>query len=267
MDKAPSRNQLSGRRTGARALQYILMPNLRYVIRTSDHPVARFARVARRAAIDFSLPVPRVFARPLVRVFYGVRAAYEWVLRVFLCEPFLKAQCETYGRGVHTGRFLHYIMGAGAIRLGHRVRLDGKSNFIFASVLPERPVLEIGDDSYVNHSCGFIVARRVTIGRNVMIAAGVVIFDSPGHPLDADERIAHRPPAPEDIKPVTIGDKVWIATGAKIFPGVTIGEGAVVAMDALVTKDVPPYTLVGGSPARPIRSLRPDASRSSGTAR
>jgi acetyltransferase-like isoleucine patch superfamily enzyme len=233
------------------------MPNLRYVIRTSDHPAARAIRSGVRGARGFALPVPRAVVLPIVKLFLALRTTYYWVWRVFVCEPFFKAQCARCGSGVHTGNFLHYILGVGDIVLGDRVKVDGKSNFVFASTLPERPVLEIGEGTYVNHACTFIVARRITIGRDVMLAAGVTIFDSPGHPLDAERRIAGLPPDPDDIRQVVIGDKAWIGSGVRIFPGVTIGEGAVVGMDSLVTKDVPPYTLVAGVPAKPIRTLRP----------
>jgi acetyltransferase-like isoleucine patch superfamily enzyme len=54
-------------------------------------------------------------------------------------------------------------------------------------------------------------------------------------------------------RPITVEDNVWIATGAMILPGVTIGEGAVVAAGAVVTKDVEPWTVVGGNPARFIK--------------
>jgi acetyltransferase-like isoleucine patch superfamily enzyme len=57
----------------------------------------------------------------------------------------------------------------------------------------------------------------------------------------------------EQILPVVIGNHVWIATNAIILPGVTIGEGAIVACGAVVTKDVPPHCLVAGVPARVVR--------------
>src|SRR5690606_34153345 len=60
-------------------------------------------------------------------------------------------------------------------------------------------------------------------------------------------------------KPVTIGNDVWIGHGAVIMPGITIGDGAVIAANAVVTKDVPPYIVVGGVPARALRPRFPDA--------
>ncbi|AHG90039.1 transferase hexapeptide repeat containing protein [Gemmatirosa kalamazoonensis] len=233
------------------------MPSLRATVKHSNHWAARLLRGAVYGARNFTLPVPRPVVVPLVKGFIALRAVYYWLVRVFVCEPFFKAQCARYGDGVRTGTFLHWIMGAGDIVVGDRVHVEGKVSFIFASILPERPRIELGDDTYVSHLCTFIAARRITVGRHVHIANGVTIFDSPGHPLDAERRTAGMAPDPEDIRAVCIGDKVWIGTGARIFPGVTVGEGSVIGMGAIVTRDVPPYSLAAGNPARVIRSLRP----------
>ena len=61
----------------------------------------------------------------------------------------------------------------------------------------------------------------------------------------------------EHSRPVVIGDDVWVGGGAIILPGVTIGEGSTVAAGAVVTRDVEPFTLVAGNPARLLRRLKP----------
>jgi acetyltransferase-like isoleucine patch superfamily enzyme len=67
--------------------------------------------------------------------------------------------------------------------------------------------------------------------------------------------MAGSPTADEEVKPVVIEDNVWIGRAAIIMPGVTIGEGSIVAAGAVVMSDVPPNTLVLGNPARQIRKL------------
>ncbi len=89
-------------------------------------------------------------------------------------------------------------------------------------------------------------AKEITIGSGVRIGRNVSIRDWNGpHVIISDTYRNHAP--------VHIGDRVWIASGCSIMPGVTIGEGSVIAANSTVTKDVPPRTLVGGSPARIIR--------------
>jgi phosphonate metabolism protein (transferase hexapeptide repeat family) len=143
--------------------------------------------------------------------------------------------------------------------LGRYTEIGARTSFVESSM---------GDYSYVVNDSSIIYT---TIGKFCSIAAMTRI--NPGnHPMhratqahftyrasayfegEADEaaffdwRRAH---------PVTIGHDVWIGHGAIILPGRTIGTGAVVAGGAVVSKDVPPYTIVAGTPAKPIRERFP----------
>jgi len=69
-------------------------------------------------------------------------------------------------------------------------------------------------------------------------------------------RLARSPALPEDVKAIHIEDNVWIGSGATIFPGVTLGEGCIVARGAIVMSSVPPYVIVAGSPARQVARLK-----------
>lgn len=108
-------------------------------------------------------------------------------------------------------------------------------------------VLKLGKHSYMNS--GLIqCAKSISIGDYCAIAGDVLIQDTDFHPLlDADGKDN------EYTRPISIGNHVWICAKAIILKGVTIGDGAVVAAGAVVTKDVPPYSLVGGNPARVIK--------------
>lgn len=107
--------------------------------------------------------------------------------------------------------------------------------------------------------------RSITIGDFVLIAPRVDIFDNDSHPLDAglrredaiDQFERKRPMVYDRVAcaEVVIEDDVWIGTKSTILKGVRIGKGAVVAAASVVTRDVPPHTLVGGNPARAIRTL------------
>jgi acetyltransferase-like isoleucine patch superfamily enzyme len=180
-------------------------------------------------------------------------------VRVFFCEPFFKAYCTRYGRNVHTGVFLHWIKGRGELIIGDNVRIDGKCSFSFAARFSEQPTLIIGDNTGIGHACSFRIGKKVVIGRHCRIAGNVSIFDSPGHPADPIARIAGSPPTDDEVRPVVIEDNVWIGERAIIVPGVTIGQGSVVAAGAVVMMDVPPNTMVAGNPARQFRKLTSSA--------
>ncbi|WP_127902065.1 sugar O-acetyltransferase [Solirhodobacter olei] len=108
----------------------------------------------------------------------------------------------------------------------------------------------IGRNVFVNQNCTFYDLGGIEIGDDVMIGPNVSLITS-GHPLDPARRRAGVTAAP-----IVIGANVWIAAGVTVIGGVRVGANSVVAAGSIVTRDVPPDTLVGGNPARVIRILR-----------
>ena len=109
--------------------------------------------------------------------------------------------------------------------------------------------IRIGRNVFVNQNCTFYDLGGLDIADDVMIGPNVSIITA-SHPLEPSQRRTI-----SIGKPIVIERNVWIATGATIIGGVTIGENSVVAAGSVVTKNVPPNTLVGGNPARVIRAL------------
>ncbi len=186
----------------------------------------------------------------------AVRSVYYFVARVFVCEPLFKAYCREYGRNLHTGVFLHWVQGRGDIIAGDHVRFDGTVGFTFAARRCRTPHAARGrpDGHQPQRQPGDRQARSPS-GKDVATAGHVAIFDANGHPADPEARRAGLPPSPEEVRPVRIGDNVWIGRHAIIHPGVTIGEGSIVSAGAVVMSDVPPMSVVAGNPARKIAVL------------
>ena len=111
----------------------------------------------------------------------------------------------------------------------------------------------IGNNFTGNYNLTILDIREVYIGDNVMIGPNTLI-STVGHPLTPMGRRKHMGIA----TPVHIGNDVWIGGNVTILPGVTIGNNVVVAAGAVVTKDVPDNTLVGGVPARKIKDIEND---------
>ena len=109
--------------------------------------------------------------------------------------------------------------------------------------------IRVGRNVFVNQNCTFYDLGGLDIADNVMIGPNVNIITS-GHPIEPSQRRAF-----VVARPIVIERNVWIAAGATIIGGVTVGENSVVAAGSVVTKDVPRNTLVGGNPARAIRSI------------
>jgi len=104
--------------------------------------------------------------------------------------------------------------------------------------------LKIGANSCIGHRATLDARGGLTIGNNVNFSSEVMIWTAQHDYRD--------PRFGTDFKPVAIGDFAWLGPRCILLPGVTVGEGAVVAAGAVVTKDVEPYTLVGGVPAQKI---------------
>jgi acetyltransferase-like isoleucine patch superfamily enzyme len=206
-----------------------------------------------------SVPAPKVVAKPALWVFVTLRTAYYFCLRVFVCEPIFKAYCTKYGKNLHTGCFIHWVNGKGRIILGDNVTVDGKCGISFGVRFSDSPTLEIGDNTGIGHNCSFTIGKRITIGRNCTLSGDIDIVDSNAHDTDPAARWAKLPPQTDDVRPVTIGDGVWIGRRCLIFPGVKIGEGSVIGAGSVVRSHVPPFSVVAGNPARVMfRLKRPD---------
>ena len=110
--------------------------------------------------------------------------------------------------------------------------------------------VELGENFYANMDCVFLDVNKIIFGDNVMVGPRAGFYTA-GHPTDASVRI-------KDLEfglPIRVEDNVWIGANAMILPGVTIGKNAIVGAGAVVTKDVPENTIVGGNPARVIREI------------
>jgi acetyltransferase-like isoleucine patch superfamily enzyme len=124
--------------------------------------------------------------------------------------------------------------------IGNKVMLYDRVNFYL-----DQPGAEIiiGDRTYINRRTEIMSKISVKIGEDCAISWDVVISDTDYHQI-----VGTSP-----TKPIVIGDNVWIGCKSTILKGVSIGNGAVVAAGSVVTKDVDPYTLVAGIPAKVIK--------------
>ena len=111
----------------------------------------------------------------------------------------------------------------------------------------------IGDDTFISGPLYVDLGARVCIGSRVQVGHHVVLLTE-HHDMGPSSHRCGR----QEAAPITIGDGVWIASCVTILPGVSIGDGAVVAAGAVVTRDVAPNTFVAGVPARLVRALEMD---------
>lgn len=161
-----------------------------------------------------------------------------------------------------SARVLNAGKDSAQIRIGDFSRVEGEL-FVFA----HGGRISIGDWCFIGPGTRIWSAFELTIGNRVLISHSVSIMDSLTHPISASLRheqfraiVTSGHPKRIDLgeKPVSIEDDVWIGAGAIVLRGVRVGKCAIVGAGAVVTKDVPPYTIVAGNPAKTIRILAPD---------
>ena len=131
------------------------------------------------------------------------------------------------------------------VRYGSNVHMQSS-----AVIYSPNKLCILGDNVGIGHYC--VINCDVVIGNDVMLAAHVGLIARNAHQTDLAGVTMFDGPRGDQYK-IVIEDDVWIGYGAIVLSGVTIGRGAVVAAGAVVTKDVPPYTMMMGVPARPVR--------------
>ena len=135
----------------------------------------------------------------------------------------------------------------GSIVLGLDSRLRGGPVRTRLVARPEARI-ELGDYVGMGFGSEITAAQLVRIGDHTRIGPMVTIYDTSFHPVDEGEEIK--------AAPVEIGNNVWIGRQAMVFAGVSIGDHSVVASGAVVTRDIPPRTVVAGNPAKVVREVR-----------
>ncbi|MBA0883138.1 sugar O-acetyltransferase [Flavobacterium undicola] len=108
--------------------------------------------------------------------------------------------------------------------------------------------IAIGKNVFINHACSFLDMGGITIEDEVLIGPKANLITE-NHPIDPNDRRALI------TKPILIKRRAWIGAGATILPGVTVGENSIIAAGAVVSKDVPDNVIMGGIPAKIIKSI------------
>lgn len=176
-------------------------------------------------------------------------------LQMLLHEPLMRGACmsKTTTRFPKTSSIINNSQNIQAIAIGEHSVISGE-----LLVYADGGQIQIGDYCFVGPGTRIWSGKSISIGNRVLISHNVNIYDCPSHSLSASERHAHFLEATLGKKAnignlkkesVFIEDDVWIGSGAIIMRGVRIGKGGIVAAGAIVSKDVPPYTIVGGSVA------------------
>lgn len=170
------------------------------------------------------------------------------------------ANIHQEARILPTGRIINIQGGRNSIQVGANTTILGE-----LLTFGHGGAVEIGEWCFIGENSRIWSAEKVKIGNYVLVSHNVNIHDTNGHPIDAELRRKHfqeiatigHPLHNLDLisLPVVIEDDVWIGFNSTILKGVTLGKGSIIAAASVVTKDVPPGSIVAGNPAKIIRKV------------
>ena len=208
----------------------------------------RLAKAIRRA----NCPSVRWLHRPLYHLDGLMRDFFRRFIQFFWWVPLFESRCEQVGEGLSLPDGIPLVVG-GHLRLilGDNVTISRST--IGSSKIGDSPVLRIGSRSSIGYGTTISVAREVSIGSDCMVSINCLIMDSDDHPVSPAQRLLKMPVVLKDVRPVRIGDNVWIGAHSAVLKGVSIGDNTIVGAHSVVTRDVPPNCICAGNPARIIR--------------
>nr|WP_202819787.1 acyltransferase [Thaumasiovibrio subtropicus] len=147
-----------------------------------------------------------------------------------------------------------FISGNVQIEVGDHCRISGATTFSGRNS-SQQPTLVIGNNVDINWQTTIAVGRKVILEDNVRLAGSIFLAGYPGHPIDPARRANGDADDDNQIGDIHLKKNVWVGTGSTILKGVTIGENSIVSAGSVVTKSMPANVLIGGNPAKVIKTL------------
>lgn len=199
-----------------------------------------------------NFPCIRPIHLPLYYMRIGVLNFFIWVKISFWDVPLFKSRCKIAGKGLRLPNGQPLVIGNLELEFGENVTIMRTT--LGASNVYDKPVLKIGNNTTVGYGTIISVAQEVFIGDDTLIGPQCLIMDNDDHPINPSERRARMSVKKEDVKPVKIGNNVWLGTRVIVLRGVSIGDNSIVGSSSVVSKDVPPNCIVTGFPARVVKN-------------
>lgn len=193
------------------------------------------------------------------------------IYKLFYC-PYRRVKNDRF---VHVGKSIlgkSFIIDYRVPRSEPSLRIGDENILLHENIFESnKGFISIGDGTFINGGTRLISRSSITIGSNVTIAWGCMIYDHDSHSLDYRDRIQDQRQQLQDwqtgnfiankdwsrvnSKPIVIHDNVWIGFDVVILKGVTIGEGAIIGARSVVTHDIPAWSVAAGNPARVVKHI------------
>lgn len=200
------------------------------------------------------IPPVGIIYGPVSFVYFWSQWLFRTLKKIVLDEPVFRYRCKKIGKNFLITNKVPLTTPNLHIYFGDDCSISGYTT-LGAAAIHETPTLVVGNGTHIGYEVTISVGDRVEIGDCCLIADRVFIADNNGHPVDPDRRRLKQKVYPSEIKPVKIGNNVWVGYQSVVLKGVTIGDNSIVGANSVVTRDVPANTVVAGNPAVVIRTL------------
>jgi acetyltransferase-like isoleucine patch superfamily enzyme len=224
-------------------------------VKSDNSQMGKFARKIIFTFRNIEFPVVPVFHTCLYSVHRIVQNFLHSAMQFFYYTPMFKSQVKGSKKRLSLFCGMPQIFGPLNITLGDDVRMSGITTFCGRAVSKQTPELRIGNNVDIGWQNAISVGSKVIIEDDVRFAGKIFLAGFPGHPVDCDLRAQGLPDSDDQVGDIIVKRGAWVGTGATIIAGVTIGEGAIIAANSVVTKDIPAFSLAGGNPAKVIKAL------------
>lgn len=231
---------------------------LKQWVKSADHPLARSIKQIHGGVRQFEIPAVSIMYKPLRfshQLIVGFSGA---LLRVLYWTPMFKTRLEGPCRRLYLYGGMPLVQGVLDLTVGDDCRISGATTFSGRWSSQNTPALKIGNNVGIGWQTTIAVGGNVIIGDNVRIAGRGFLAGYPGHPVDPEARAKGLPDTDDQVGDIVLEKDVWLGTNVTVMKGVTIGEGTIVAAGSVVTRDLPPFVMAGGVPAKVIRTLNPE---------
>ena len=198
------------------------------------------------------------FIRFVLRFFYEEKYIVLGAFKVWLNRQILLSYNVKLGKNFQIGpeRNIFLIPSGSKVTIGDNVKINTPIELSLNVMNFNNVTIDVGSETHIGFNVSIRAAKAIQIGENCLIAPSVIITDTNSHPLDPDKRLKRGYIPNDEIRPVKIGNNVWIGERAVITPGVRIGDGSIIGANSVVIKDVLENTIVLGNPARVVSWLK-----------
>lgn len=233
---------------------------LKQWVKSADHPLARSIKQLHGGVRQFEIPVVNVVYKPLRLVHQFITSICSALMRVLYWTPMFKTRLSRRCRRLYLYGGMPLVQGSLDLSVGDDCRISGVTTFSGRWSSKNTPKLEIGNNVGIGWQTTIAVGSNVILGDNVRIAGRGFLAGYPGHPVDPAARAKGLPDTDDQVGDIVLEKDVWLGTNVTVMKGVTIGEGSIVAAGSVVTRDLPPFVMAGGVPAKVIRPINPETS-------